>query len=69
MGLVDITEVSRAFFITTAIFIILTLSLLSLAFIKIANYKKKSALIYLLLGICSGITYLLLVYTWLIDTM
>lgn len=69
MGLVDITEISRAFFVTTAIFIVMTLSFLSLAFVTIASNKKRSALIYSLLGISSAILYGVLVLTWLKDTM
>ncbi|MEY4480697.1 MAG: hypothetical protein RLZZ267_1375 [Bacillota bacterium] len=69
MGLVDITEVSRAFFITTALFIVMTLSFLSLAFVTLVNNKKKNALVYFVLGISAAITYGILVLTWLQDTM
>ena len=69
MGIVDITDISKPFFVTTVLFLIFILSFLSLGILQVFNKRYKRMILFLALGILSAVTYGLLVYYWLADTM
>lgn len=69
MGIVDITNVSKPFFLSTVIFLILILSLLSLGILQLFTKKYKRAVLFAALSVASSIVYVILIRIWLADTM
>jgi Na+/glutamate symporter len=69
LGLVDITHVSAAFLGTTALFLMLVFSFLSLAIVQLFSLNKKRALLFFLISIVAAVIYFVLLNVWLKNTM
>jgi hypothetical protein len=69
MGIVDITHISKPFFLSTVLFVILILSSLSLAILQLVNKRTRQAILFFAIGVLTSIIYTILIQVWLADTM
>jgi len=59
LGLVDITYVNRDFFILSAVFILFTLSMLSMGVLRLFQLRPRSAVVYFAIGALAIVAFAL----------
>ena len=69
MGMVDITHISKPFFVSAVLFLIVILSCLSIGIVQLFSKKTKRGIFFFGMAVLSSILYALLVHYWLADTM
>lgn len=66
MGLVDITDVSAKFFITSAIFILIFFGLLSMGILRLFQLRTRSGIMYIVSGAVTLVVFIFVLNTWLV---
>ncbi|MDF2669584.1 MAG: hypothetical protein K0R67_1890 [Paenibacillus sp.] len=66
LGLVDIGGIEKDFFITSAIFIMLILTFVSLGIVRLFQQRYKPAVIFIVLGVISIGLFVWIMNSWII---
>jgi hypothetical protein len=66
LGLVDITDVSAKFFITSAIFILIFFGLLSMGILRLFQLRTRSGIMYIVSGVITLVVFIFVLNTWLV---